>query len=110
MEINPGHPIIAELTKKIALAEKPEEDKEIVRTAKLLYQTSLVNSGYSVANPKEFATSVYELLSRRLGIDPSAKTVEIDLKEVPKKEDGKKDKEEDAKKEPKPTKESKDEL
>jgi len=87
MEINPGHPIISELSKKIALVEKPENDAEIVRTTKLLYQTALVNSGYSITNPKEFASSVYELLSTKLGIDPKAKTVEVDLKSDKKDED-----------------------
>ena len=122
MEINPGHPIIAELSKKIALVEKPEEDKEIVMATRLLYQTALVNSGYIITKPKDLADSVYGLMSEKLGIDPKAKTVQIDLKEAEKKqengkveqkEEGKAEKKEEKKQEKKESskkEESKDEL
>ncbi len=51
MEINPNHPAIKELLERV----KDDPDKETEEYAKVLYEGSLVNSGYSVKDPSQFA-------------------------------------------------------
>jgi HSP90 family molecular chaperone len=51
LEINPNHPAIKELLERV----KDDPDKETEEYAKVLYEGSLVNSGYSVKDPSQFA-------------------------------------------------------
>lgn len=54
-EINPRHPIIKELLKRI---EQDDEDVTALSTAQLLYETAVLRSGYSLKNQVEFAERI----------------------------------------------------
>lgn len=57
MEINPDHAIIKEIKSRV------ESDKAIATMVDTLYQTSLIDSGFSLAEPSKFAQQIYRLLS-----------------------------------------------
>jgi len=96
LEINPKHGIIKELKAQI---EKDSNSSNIKDTIWLLYDTSLLNSGFSIEDPNAFAKRTYKMILFGLQDDSLPAT-------EPKKEDEKKEesaeKKEDEKKENKP--------
>jgi heat shock protein beta len=66
MEINPRHPIIAQLNQ---LAEGDEESEDAKDIARLLYDTALLNSGFAMDDPKDFAVRMYRLMRTGLKLD-----------------------------------------
>ncbi|KAK8648914.1 hypothetical protein V6N13_129656 [Hibiscus sabdariffa] len=74
LEINPRHPIIKELRARVA---KDPEDEGVKQTAQLVYQTALMESGFSLPDPKDFASRIYSSVRSSLTISPDA-TVEED--------------------------------
>ena len=64
MEVNPDHSIIQALTQK---AEKDAKDKTVKDLIWLLYDTSLLTSGFSLNEPTVFAGRIHRLI--KLGLD-----------------------------------------
>uniref|UniRef100_A0A0D6QZH7 Endoplasmin homolog n=1 Tax=Araucaria cunninghamii TaxID=56994 RepID=A0A0D6QZH7_ARACU len=75
LEINPRHPIIKELREKVALEPESESVKQ---TARLVYQTALVESGFTLNDPKEFAANIYTAIKTTLNVSPDATVEEED--------------------------------
>ncbi|KAJ7523255.1 hypothetical protein O6H91_18G043600 [Diphasiastrum complanatum] len=75
LEINPKHPIIKDLREKVA---SNPEDENTKLTAKLIYQTSLLESGFTIDDSKEFASRVYSVIKSNLNISPDAAVEEED--------------------------------
>lgn len=75
LEINPRHPIIKELRERVI---KDPEDAGVKQTAHLIYQTALVESGFSLNDPKDFASRIYSTLKSSLNISPDAAVEEED--------------------------------
>ncbi|KAH9317797.1 hypothetical protein KI387_019566, partial [Taxus chinensis] len=75
LEINPRHPIIKELREKVVLDPEAESVKQ---TAKLIYQTALVESGFLLNDPKEFAANIYSAIKTTLNVSPDATIEEED--------------------------------
>ncbi|XP_039123335.1 LOW QUALITY PROTEIN: endoplasmin homolog [Dioscorea cayenensis subsp. rotundata] len=73
LEVNPRHPIIKELRERVALDSKDESAKQ---AAKLMYQTALMESGFMLNDPKEFATSIYDSVKASLKISSDAEVEE----------------------------------
>merc|ERR1712242_692723 len=94
LEINPNHPVIADLLAKVKISK---EDTAAVDTAAVLFQTALIESGYEIADPSVFVNRVYRLMSKELGVDPDAplKEVEVPEDEEEAEEEDKKEGEED---------------
>ncbi|PIA57313.1 hypothetical protein AQUCO_00600210v1 [Aquilegia coerulea] len=69
LEINPRHPIIKELRERVV---KDPEDESIKQTARLMYQTALMESGFVLNDPKEFASSIYNSVKASLNVSPDA--------------------------------------
>lgn len=75
LEINPRHPIIKELRERVV---KDSEDESVKKTARLIYQTALMESGFFLNNPKDFASQIYASVSSSLNISPDASVEEED--------------------------------
>jgi len=66
LEINPDHSIIETLRQK---AEADENDKAVRDLVTLLYETSLLSSGFTLDEPQTHATRIYRMIKLGLGID-----------------------------------------
>ncbi|XP_042489301.1 endoplasmin homolog [Macadamia integrifolia] len=75
LEINPRHPIIKELRERVV---KDSEDENVKQTARLMYQTALMESGFILNDPKDFASSIYSSVKSSLNISPDAAVEEED--------------------------------
>ncbi|GMI91335.1 SHEPHERD, HEAT SHOCK PROTEIN 90.7, HEAT SHOCK PROTEIN 90-7 [Hibiscus trionum] len=75
LEINPRHPIIKELRERVV---KDPEDESVKQTAQLIYQTALMESGFNLADPKDFASRIYSSVRSSLEISPDATVEEED--------------------------------
>ena len=59
LEINPKHGIVKELKAQL---EKDQNSSNIKDTVWLLYDTSLLNSGFSIEDPNTFAKRMYKMI------------------------------------------------
>uniref|UniRef100_A0A1A9Z356 Heat shock protein 83 n=1 Tax=Glossina pallidipes TaxID=7398 RepID=A0A1A9Z356_GLOPL len=66
LEINPDHPIIETLRQK---AEADKNDKAVKDLVILLFETSLLSSGFSLQSPQTHASRIYRMIKLGLGID-----------------------------------------
>merc|ERR1719221_2350757 len=93
LEINPNHPVIADLLSKV---KANKEDSAAQDTAQVLFQTALIESGYEISDPSALVNRVYRLMSKELGVDPDAPLKEV---EVPEEEEEAEEAEEEEKEE-----------
>ncbi|GAB4839154.1 Heat shock protein 90 [Ancistrocladus abbreviatus] len=75
LEINPRHPIIKELRERVVT---DPEDESVKQTAQLMYQTALMESGFMLDDPKDFASHIYNSVKTSLNISPDAAVEEED--------------------------------
>ncbi|KAJ0492875.1 putative Heat shock protein Hsp90 family [Helianthus annuus] len=81
LEINARHPIVKELRERVA---KDPEDASVKTTAQLMYLTALMESGFLLPDPKDFASRIYESVKTSLSISRDAAVDEDDeVKETP---------------------------
>ena len=77
LEVNPFHPMIKKLR---LLFEAKDESEEAAAAANqgalLMYETSLLESGFEPEDPRAYAARVYEVLNDKLGVEAKAPVVD----------------------------------
>jgi len=66
LEINPDHAIIKSLKEKV---DADKNDKSVKDLVVLLYETSLLSSGFSLENPQTHGERIFRMIKMGLGID-----------------------------------------
>ena len=69
LEINPRHPLIKELQRRVS---EEEVDTTTSDLAQVLYETALLRSGYVLKDSSDFAGRIERMLRLSLGVDLTA--------------------------------------
>jgi len=80
MEVNPTNSIIVALREK---ADADQTDKTVKDLIWLLYDTSLLTSGFSLDEPATFASRIHRLVKLGLSIDDDDQVEDEDIEELP---------------------------
>ena len=76
LHANPNHQIVAELRNK---AEIDQSDKTVKDLVWLLYETSILTSGFSLDEPQNFASRIHRMIKLGLSIFDDDKAEDDDL-------------------------------
>jgi molecular chaperone HtpG len=80
MEINPTNSIIVALREK---ADADQSDKTVRDLIWLLYDTSLLTSGFSLDEPATFSSRIHRLVKLGLSLDDDEDDADDDMEELP---------------------------
>merc|ERR1712137_705035 len=75
MEVNPDNAIIKEMQSKITADENDKTVKDLIN---LLFDTSLLESGFSLSDPSHFASRIHRMISLGLSINPDEEKADDD--------------------------------
>jgi len=87
LELNPRHPLIKELRRRVEASSEDQTTKDL---AVVLFETATLRSGFALADTADFAGRVERML--RLSMDVS---LEEQIEEEPEEEEGEEEKEEE---------------
>merc|ERR1711972_1133794 len=75
LEINPDHSIVENLRQR---AEADKNDKSVKDLVMLLFETSLLSSGFSLEDPAVHAKRIHRMIKLGLGIDDEEDSADVD--------------------------------
>jgi len=78
LEINPRHPLIAELN---TMAKEQPEEQATIDSAHLIYETALVASGFAQEDVEEHAQRMYRTIAKSAGVESMELLDEIEVPE-----------------------------
>ena len=81
LEINPRHPLVKELRRRV---EADEQDETTGDLARVLYETAVLRSGFALKDSGDFAKRIERMLRLSLGVDVTA---EVEREEFPEEEE-----------------------
>ncbi|XP_065066897.1 endoplasmin-like [Rhopilema esculentum] len=81
LELNPGHPLVKELLKRVTADDK---DKTAGDLARVLFETATLRSGYTVQDSLDFAQRIERMLRLSVGVDVDAP---VEVEEEPAEEE-----------------------
>ena len=73
LEVNPRHPMIATLKER---SEQDPDSEETAVLAKLMFETAMLESGFTFDKPGEYAGRVFDLLKGNMGVAKDAELVD----------------------------------
>jgi molecular chaperone HtpG len=76
LEVNPDHAIIKSLKQKV---DADKNDKAVKDLVVLLFETSLLSSGFSLENPQTHGERIFRMIKMGLGIDEDEADIVEDL-------------------------------
>merc|ERR1719511_637000 len=79
LEINPDHSIIDTLREK---AEADKNDRAVKDLVMLLFETSLLSSGFTLEDPQVHSNRIHRMIKLGLGIDEEDEPMTTDTAEV----------------------------
>lgn len=74
LEINPDHAIVKSLKAKV---DADKNDKSVKDLVILLFETSLLSSGFSLENPQTHGERIFRMIKMGLGIDEDEQETEV---------------------------------
>lgn len=80
LEINPDHPVIEKLRQKVELDKNDKSVKDLVN---LLFETSLLCSGFGLEDPQTHASRIHRMIKLGLGIDEDDSAVDSEIVDEP---------------------------
>jgi molecular chaperone HtpG len=75
LEVNPDHPIVETLREK---AEADKNDRAVKDLVMLLFETSLLSSGFTLEDPQVHANRIHRMIKLGLGIDDDEEPMQAD--------------------------------
>jgi molecular chaperone HtpG len=79
LEVNPTNPIVQSLRDKVSADQGDKTVKDVIW---MLYDTSLLTSGFSLDEPTTFANRIHRLIKLGLSIDDDEDDVDVDMPEL----------------------------
>jgi len=80
LEINPEHSIMIALKAKV---DADKNDKSIKDLIVLLYETSLLSSGFTLEDPQNHSKRIHRMVKLGLGVDDDAEVDEVESGDLP---------------------------
>ena len=77
LEINPYHVIVKELKTKLALQDETS-NKININIVNLMYDTALIDSGFTLEHSGAFANRIYNMLAMGLGVEQEPRELVVD--------------------------------
>jgi heat shock protein beta len=67
LEVNPRHPIIKDLLRRI---NEDKKDETAIDMAKMMFRTATLRSGYMLQDTFDFADSIERMMRVTMGVSP----------------------------------------